>query len=601
MTRRLKRAEDGVAWLLKTTNLMVGCSTVAALLDLAYDAIRDGLGYDRVGLIEVDSARCLLVEHIGTDDRGRKFYPQNRVSSLSDGDYHVGLLADPRLQVSGPGFVLSDDPFCGVPLEAAARFDGRPGQILRVALRIPDRVVGLISVDNLLTGRPIVAADAPPLVAFANALAAALHSVQVLEDRERRVAALDLDLRQRVTELEWLREISRQVNAGGTLEAVLETVYDGIRAGLRYDRVGIDLLDYDANTFVEYLGTDAAGRKTRPTTRISSLSRDSKIWSMPSIAAILGGASYYYTSDAYADWPDGMRYVLDGMPRQMLQVPLHAGEKVMGIISVDNLVSGRPITEADAAPLVALAYQVDTAVENARQHQRILQAEQANARAAHELAQLRDEFVATVSHELRSPLTAIIGYGELLEARWNYFSEAQRRDRIRRVVQSANRQLSLVEDLLLLSRLDHGTVRPDCICSDLPTLVLRAADEVRANYPDQRIDLAGSPEVPVWADPDRVVQIVVNLADNAAKYSPAGKSVTISWELSQVRSGISPVAGHRQVVLRVRDQGPGVPAAGRDRLFQRFGQTGRQSYQKRSCRHRLGFVPQPAAGSHHAG
>ncbi len=571
MHQSFERADDHIAWLLQTTNRMVGCTTVPSLLDLAYDAIRGGLGYDRVGLMVVDVDGVRLVEHVGTDDHGQKFHPPMRASCLADGDYHARLLADPRLQASGPGFILWDDPYHGVPDQAVVRFDGHPDQILRVALRLPDRVTGLISVDNLITGRRITPADAPPLVAFANALAAALRSVQMLEDRERRVAALDTDLRQRVAELEWLREISREVNAGGSLEAVLDTVYDGIRAGLRYDRVGIELLDYDANTFVEYLGTDAAGNKTRPTSRVASLSQDSDIWTMPGVAAVLRGAEYYYTTNAYAEWPEDTRFRFDGMPRQLLLVPLHAGDKVVGIITVDNLLTGRPICESDARPLLALAYQVDTAVENARKQRQILQAERANARAAQELAQLRDEFVATVSHELRSPLTAIIGYGELLEARWDQLADAHRRESIRRIVLSANRQLRLVEDLLLLSRLEHGTVRNDGVPTDIPAMALRAADEVRANYPDQRIDLEGCPAAYVRADPDKIVQIVVNLADNAAKYSPEGEPVTISWDLERRLAANAQSEAGLWVVLRVRDHGAGLPSRGRERLFQRFG------------------------------
>ncbi len=571
MQERGGSAHDHIAWLLKTTNRMVGCSTLRVLLDLAYDALREGLDYDRVGLSVVNADGSQLVEHVGTDEHGDKFYPRKRVSRLEEQDYYARLLADPRLQVSGLGYILLDNPYRDVPAEAVARFDGHPSQLLRVALRLPDRLLGLISVDNLLTHRAITPEDASPLVAFANALAAALHSVQALEDRQRHVAMLDSNLQQRVAELEWLREISRDVNAGGSLEAVLDTVYDGIRKGLGYDRVGIDSLDYEANTYVEYLGTDAEGNKTRPNARVSSLTCESSVWSMPGVAALLGGAEYYYSANAYEEWPEESRYRFDGTPRQFLQVPLHADEKVMGIISVDNLVTGRTISERDAAPLLALACQIDTAVLNARRQHKILEAERGNARAAQELAQLRDEFVSTVSHELRSPLAAVVGYGELLEARWEQLAQEQRRDYVRRIVLSAHRQLRLVEDLLLLGRLEHSSVQLVHTPSDLAPMVSRAADEVYVNYPGQLIEFAGSSEVQVCADPDAVVQIVVNLADNAAKYSFNGQPITVTWALEPQEPTDDKEPGGHWVVLRVHDHGPGLPATGRERLFQRFG------------------------------
>ncbi len=78
---------NSMEWLQRTMNSMVRCHSVDALLDLAYDAIRDGLGYDRVGLSTVDPARHVLVEHIGTDDQGRKFRPVARYAPLEEGTY----------------------------------------------------------------------------------------------------------------------------------------------------------------------------------------------------------------------------------------------------------------------------------------------------------------------------------------------------------------------------------------------------------------------------------------------------------------------------------------------------------------------------------
>ena len=535
---------------------MLGCRTVQSLLDHAYREIRQGLGFDRLGIQLVEPSGEALVEYIGTDEQGRKFHPSGRVSALPGDDYHARLVADPRMQPEGPGFILLDDACSGVPPAALARFDGCPRQILRVALRAPDRLVGLISVDNLISGRPIVAVDVPPLLAFANTLAAALQNARVLEERARQISTLDTDLRQRVATMEWLREISRQVNAAGPLHDVLDVVYDGIRSGLEYDRVGIDLIDHQAGNFTEYMGTNAAGMKTRPNDRVVSLDRESDIWSLPGIAALLRGAEYYYTSDAYAEWPENRRYILDGTSRQMLQVPLRSGSTITGIISVDNLLSGRPIGEADAAPLLALANQVGTAVENARLYAR----ERARALAAEELAQVRSDFVAAVSHELRTPLTAILGYAELLEGRWEQFDDAQRLAGMRKIVLSANRQRRLVEELLLLTRIESRDVLVQIHPVPVDELVRRAIEDVVATYRGQGVSASGPEHLPVATDADRAVQVLVNLLDNAAKYSPEGCQISVIWQLED-----------ETVAIRVRDFGTGIPASGREALFTRFG------------------------------
>ena len=183
------------------------------------------------------------------------------------------------------------------------------------------------------------------------------------------------------------------------------------------------------------------------------------------------------------------------------------------------------------------------------------------AAAAEELAHLRSSFVATVSHELRSPLTAIVGYAELLEAQWNRLDDTARLKMVRHIVTSANRQKRLVEELLLLSRLDLGAVTaesPEPL--DLGRTARRAADEVRTSYQGQAIDLKGPAEVLALADPDRAVQILVNLIDNAAKYSPEGSPVHVTWS-----------RGSTHAFVRVRDFGAGVSEQGRERLFTRFG------------------------------
>jgi signal transduction histidine kinase len=198
--------------------------------------------------------------------------------------------------------------------------------------------------------------------------------------------------------------------------------------------------------------------------------------------------------------------------------------------------------------------------ELALQQQQRLAWEAERAQAAEQLAQLRADFVATVSHELRTPLTAIIGYSELLEVRWDRVSESERREHLRRIVAAANRQLGLVQDLLLLSRLESGPMHIALSAVDLQEQTVLAAREVRANYRDARIDLMGVPGLMVLADPERLVQVLVNLLDNAAKYSPEGRPILVNWDQD------GPV-----VALWVQDHGTGVPEQSRDLLFTRFG------------------------------
>ena len=191
--------------------------------------------------------------------------------------------------------------------------------------------------------------------------------------------------------------------------------------------------------------------------------------------------------------------------------------------------------------------------------QALREAERARA-AAEELAHLRSDFVAAVTHELRSPLSAIIGFSELLQANWTKMDDSQRLDRLGKIVRAANREHRLVEDLLLLVRLDARKMQVRGEPVSAAQAARDAADEVCASYSGQRIDLHGVDDLQVLADTDRTCQVLVILLDNAAKYSPEGSPIRVTWQ-----------AEGSMLAIRVRDFGPGISDQGRELLFTRFG------------------------------
>ncbi|MFH8664901.1 sensor histidine kinase [Streptomyces anulatus] len=183
------------------------------------------------------------------------------------------------------------------------------------------------------------------------------------------------------------------------------------------------------------------------------------------------------------------------------------------------------------------------------------------------------QFVADASHELRTPLASIRGYAELTR-RATGSPEAPEPDPVTRhalgrIESEADRMTGLVEDLLLLARLDSG--RPLSYGStDLLPLVVDAISDARAadqGAPGQdarhrwRLELPAEP-VTVRADPDRFQQVLVNLLANARTHTPPGTTVTVA-----VRP---PVRAGGPVMLEVGDDGPGIPAELLPHVFERF-------------------------------
>jgi two-component system OmpR family sensor kinase len=169
------------------------------------------------------------------------------------------------------------------------------------------------------------------------------------------------------------------------------------------------------------------------------------------------------------------------------------------------------------------------------------------------------QFVADASHELRTPLAAIRGYTELAQRKRDELP-ADVAHAMSRVESETQRMTQLVEDMLLLARLDDG--RPlECESVDLSRLVVDTVSDAHVAGPDHQwsLDLPDEP-VTILGDEARLHQVLANLLANARVHTPAGTTVTTS--LAQEESGAA--------VLTVADDGPGIPLDLQPEIFERF-------------------------------
>ncbi|HXJ63725.1 MAG TPA: ATP-binding protein [Actinomycetota bacterium] len=172
---------------------------------------------------------------------------------------------------------------------------------------------------------------------------------------------------------------------------------------------------------------------------------------------------------------------------------------------------------------------------------------------------MKDTFLQAVSHDLRSPLTAILGAASTLEQQGRALTDDEREDLLRRIGTSARRLDRLLSDLLDIDRLQRGIISPDRRPTDVGDLIERTIAD--AGLREQRpveVRVAGSPLV-AEIDPAKVERIVENLVANADKHTPARGLVLV--EASAERDGLE---------LRVSDEGPGVPDDLKETVFQPF-------------------------------
>jgi PAS domain S-box-containing protein len=181
------------------------------------------------------------------------------------------------------------------------------------------------------------------------------------------------------------------------------------------------------------------------------------------------------------------------------------------------------------------------------------------------LEEERSDFVATISHELRTPMTAVYGAAQTLLRRELDLSSAQRRAFLEMIATQAARLSQITEDVLLTTRLDRDelTVGHDPV--DVVEVVASAVQTMRSHLPEETtIEVEIADDVGTASgDSDRIQQVLVNLIDNAAKYG--GSPVRVSAE-----------SANGPVRIAVSDAGPGIAAADRDRIFEKFYRAGPQ-------------------------
>ena len=255
--------------------------------------------------------------------------------------------------------------------------------------------------------------------------------------------------------------------------------------------------------------------------------------------------------------------------KSLIVVPLKTKDRILGSMMVDR-VQEHSLSQEDFEVLITFAHQVAIALDNASAYQQIeelnvgLEAKVQERTAELEQAdRLRSQFLSHVSHELKTPLTSIKGFLQnMLDGLAGAVTEKQQRY-LGRMLDNSDRLIRMIDDLLDRTRIQTGKLELAPVELDVGHSVMDVIEQLRplAQAKRQQIDVA-LPAVPllVLADQDRLFQIVINLVQNAMKFTPEEGRITVM------------VAQHgsRHAGISVRDTGPGIPPEYLDKIFDPF-------------------------------
>jgi signal transduction histidine kinase len=444
---------------------------------------------DQEGDLEVRAARNFDREDIATADLGLS---RTVIEDVVEGGQPVlttNAQADPRF--------AAHESVIGYNLRSIAC----------VPLRVRERVIGALYLDNRIKCGVFSDQDLPTLTAFANQAAIAIENARLYTMTDRALAA-------RLEELTTLQRIDRELNASLDFERVLDLTLTWALQATGSKEGALGVLDEDGTLRVA--STEGCALETQS---------DAARLAMKSSEPITIGS-------------------------RRLLVPIRWEKRAIGMLDLRRNGEG-PFQPEHAQFASRLADHAAVAIQNAMLYQKVQQANLA-----------KSEFISFVAHELRTPMTSIRGYADLMSKGIVGPMTDEQREFVGTIIGNVQRMQVLVSDLQDVSRIETGRLRlevaPTRFRDALDDALQSVQGQMEARAQTLTLELAA--DVPqIRADPDRLTQILTNLLSNAHKYTPEGGEV-------RVRTWVADAHLH----CAVADTGIGISPEDQQRLFTKF-------------------------------
>jgi signal transduction histidine kinase len=381
-----------------------------------------------------------------------------------------------------------------------------------------------------------------------------------LENMRRRIAREELeteDLRTRLSELSALFQVSTTLNLHLGLDMILEIIVRRVVAAFKAQHASIMLYNPGSGVL-----------ETRASYGLESeFARHARKRLGEGIAGWVAQQQQPVLLDHQTSGDLNRHFKRDRNITSALSLPLRVGERCVGVLNVNRINHPDPFEDRHRDVLALFAEHVGAVIERAetldRLGSRSRELEAVNRQLA-ETNRMKDLFLSTASHELKTPLTSVIAYAELLDENQDRLSRPQRSEFLNRLRGEATRLLGLIEDILDLTRIESGklTLKPAHVAvSEIAHGAVETSRTLAEKHQVRLVERYEENLPQLHVDEVKLRQAVVNLIVNAVKFSPERGEVAISVEREP-----------RWVRIEVSDHGPGVPPDETTHIFELFGQ-----------------------------
>jgi K+-sensing histidine kinase KdpD len=427
------------------------------------------------------------------------------------------------------------------------------GSAICVPLMLKDRVLGVLNASRPLGGAPFRQDDVDLLSILCGQIAVAIENARLFEQAQWEIIRrkrMEEELRRRNEELMTLNAIATTIGQSLDLDHILNATLDKVLEVIEIDAGWIQLLDEDEGV-LSLVAHRGFSQEMAEETKIINLG-ESMIGKMAQ-----SGHSIVVDRTTEDPWFS----IETDRPKTLhtfAGVPIKSKDKVLGVLGVFSR-SPRQLSSQEVQFLTATGHQIGVAIENVR-----LAEEASEIEILRELNRLRSELIANVSHELRTPLGLIKIFCTTLLRKDVDFDRETQREFLRDIEEETDKLEKIVDNLLDLSQMKDGRLRLDKRPTDVGQLAREVMETIKLEMevqPTQHRFVHDFPSDPLVAtvESKRIEQVLRNLLSNAIKYSPEGGTITVQGR-----------GDKRQLLIRVSDQGIGIPPEELERVFERF-------------------------------